>query len=364
MSRVRIGVIGCGAIAQIQHLPFLAELAEEFEVPVVCDVSPSLAEYVANWFHVPSFVTNYRQVLDSDVDAVLLCHTDPKTEVAVASLDAGKHLFIEKPLCYSLQESDAISAAAQRSGKVAQVGYVKLYEPAFEAAATVVASMDDIRFVQINHLHPSNSLHVRQFRTRHFDDVPDDARAKTQAARRAAMHDAIGDVPPHVERAFFTLSGSMIHDLYGLRALFGVPARVVSTDIWNEGSAITTTLEYPDGHRCVATWVDLPDLWDFHETLEVYGASKRVVVSYETGFSRGVSTVTIQEIDPDGRTVRIQPELEWESPFRRELRHFHRCIVEGETPRSPVASARDDIALIIDITRAYLSGSTLAPTPA
>jgi predicted dehydrogenase len=43
MSRVRIGVIGCGAIAQIQHLPFLGELAEEYEVGVVCDISPSLA---------------------------------------------------------------------------------------------------------------------------------------------------------------------------------------------------------------------------------------------------------------------------------------------------------------------------------
>ena len=55
MSRVRIGVIGCGAIAQIQHLPFLAELNEEYEVPVVCDISPALAEYVANRFRVPQY---------------------------------------------------------------------------------------------------------------------------------------------------------------------------------------------------------------------------------------------------------------------------------------------------------------------
>ena len=85
MKRVRIGVIGCGAIAQIQHLPFLSELAEEFEVAVVCDVSPSAAKYAAGMFHVPRHVTDYRDVLDSDVDAVLLCQTDPKTEVAVAS---------------------------------------------------------------------------------------------------------------------------------------------------------------------------------------------------------------------------------------------------------------------------------------
>jgi predicted dehydrogenase len=360
MKRVRIGVIGCGAIAQIQHLPFLSELAEEFEVAVVCDVSPSAAKYAAGMFHVPRHVTDYRDVLDSDVDAVLLCQTDPKTEVAVASFEAGKHVFIEKPMCFSLAEADAIITAARDSGKVGQVGYVKLYEPAFETARREVAVMDEVRFVQVNHLHPDNALHMRQFRTRRFDDVPGEAIERTQAARRAAVEAAIGESTEIVTRAFGLLSGSLIHDLYGLRVLFGVPNRVVSTEVWAGGRALSTILEYPQGHRCVTTWVDLPELWDFHETLEVYGGNKRVIVSYESGFSRGVSTVTIQEIDADGTSVRRMPELDWESPFRRELRRFHRCIATGETPRSPVASARDDIALIIDITKAYVQGGPVA----
>ena len=53
MTRVRIGVVGCGAVAQIQHLPFISELAEEFELVAVCDVSPSAAKYAAELFHVP-----------------------------------------------------------------------------------------------------------------------------------------------------------------------------------------------------------------------------------------------------------------------------------------------------------------------
>ena len=359
MTRVRIGVIGCGAIAQIQHLPFLTELAEEFEVAVVCDISRALAEHVADWFRVPACVTDYREVLDSDVDAVLLCHNDPKTEAVVASFNAGKHVLIEKPLCFSLDEYDAILAAAEGSGKVAQVGYVKLYEPAFDAAAEEVRGMDDIRLIQVNVLHPDNSLHIRQFRTRSFGDVPDHAVETMHSARKSAIRDAIGEAPPHVERAFILLSGSLIHDLYGLRVLFGLPNRVVSTEIWSEGGAFSTTLEYPQGHRCVATWVDLPELWDYHETLGVYTPAKRVSVSYATGFSRGVSTVTVQEVGTDGRTVSRQPEMDWESPFRRQLRHFHECITEGTYPRAPVTAAGDDISLIIDIARAYLSGGPI-----
>ena len=192
MDPVRIGVVGCGAIAQVQHLPFLTELAEEFEVAAVCDVSPSAVEYAARLFHVPNRFTDYRSMLDTDIDAVLMCHYDPKTEVAVASLDAGKHVFVEKPVCYSREEFAAIADAAQRSNKVAQAGYMKLYEPAYEMARPEIAEMDDIRFVQVNHLHPDNDLHVRQFRTRTFNDIPQDVIGRTRATRRLAERQAIG----------------------------------------------------------------------------------------------------------------------------------------------------------------------------
>ncbi len=360
MSRVRIGVVGCGAIAQVQHLPFLAELSEEFEVAMVCDASPSQAAYVADRFRIDRHVTDHREVLDSDVDAVLLCHSDPKTEVAIASLQAGKHAFIEKPICFSLEEADAIVDAADRSGRVVQAAYTKLFEPAFELAQKEVASIDGVRFVQVNHLHPNNELHVRQFRTRRFDDLPEAAIRQTREARDAARRAAIGDVPPHVQTAFFSLSGSMVHDLYCLRAMFGVPSRVVSTEIWADGRAYSTTLEYPEGHRCIATWVDLPELWDFHETLEVYGGDKRVIVKFGTGFSRTVSSLTVHEIDADGRTQRKETAVDWESPFRRELRHFHDSIVNGTPNRSPIETSRADVALVIDITKAYLSGAPVS----
>jgi predicted dehydrogenase len=320
----------------------------------VCDISAKAAEYVASRFKVPRHVTDYRDLLSSEVEAVLLCQSDPKTEAAAAVFEAGKHLFIEKPMCFSLQEANAIIAAQKRSGKVGQVGYMKVYDPAYELAKREVDEMENIRFVQVNHLHPDNSLHTRQFHVEHFDDYPEAALEAIQAARKAARHEAIGDVPEYVERAFHLLAGSMIHDLYGMRVMLGLPSRVVSTEIWSEGRAVTITFEYPNGARCVGTWVDLPHLWDFKETLEIYGDDKRVLVSYPTGFARGIlSTVTIQGIDANGLTYRKEPAIDWESAFVRELRHFHDCIVNAVPSRTSVESARDDIALIIDIIKRY-----------
>ena len=189
MKRLRIGVVGCGAIAQVHHLPNLAALDEQFEVTVVCDVSPLAAADAARRFHVPRHVTDWRDLLATDLDAVLLCHTDPKTEAAVATLDAGKHLFIEKPLCFSLAEIDAMIAAQCAAGTVAQAGYMKVYDPAFELAQRAVRDIDEIRFVQVNHLHPDNALHLRQFDIRRFDDYPADAVQRTGAARSAAVRD-------------------------------------------------------------------------------------------------------------------------------------------------------------------------------
>ena len=146
----------------------------------------------------------------------------------------------------------------------------------------------------------------------------------------------------------------MIHDLYGMRVMLGLPTQVVSTEIWRDGRAVTFTLAYPSGARCVATWVDLPHLWDFKETLEIYGDSKRVLLSYPTGFARGIlSSVTVHGIDARGTAYRVEPAIDWESAFVRELRHFHQCIVDGVPCRTPVASARDDVALIIDIIHCY-----------
>lgn len=351
---IRIGIVGCGAIAQVHHMPNLAELQDEFRVTCVCDVSAGAAQYVANRFHVPAWTTDHRQLLQGDVDAVLLCQSDPKTKVAVDVLNAGKHLFIEKPVCFSLQDLELMLNAQEAAGVVAQAGYMKVFDPAYEIARTEIATMQNIQYVQVNHLHPNNSLHVRQFKVESFGDVPTSAIEERSAERTRTLQQAIGDAPEHVQQAFFSLSGSMIHDLYTMRHALGVPTRVVSTDIWSGGRAYTTTLEYPAGFRLNASWIDLPDLWDFRETLEVYGDDKRVLVTYPTGFSRGIlATVTIQGVDQQGVTYRREPAIDWESAFIRELRHFHDCIANGAACRTPLEESRFDIELIINIVRAY-----------
>ena len=361
MSKIRMGIVGCGAIAQVQHMPNLAILHALYDVTWVCDISPGLAKWLADVFKVPNYTTDPHELLNADdVDAVILCHADPKTELVVAAFGAGKHVFVEKPMCFSLEEVDAICAAKAKAGTIGQVGYMKVYDPAFELAQQEVGDPGDIRFVQVNHLHPSNSLHLKQFELTYFDDLPPEAGPMRQEARKFALEQAIGQVSDEASKAFFTLAGSMIHDIYGLRILLGNPSCVVSTEIWQDGRAMTTILQYPSGARCVATWIDLPELWDFKETLEVHKDDKRVILGYPTGFSRGIlSTLDVQEVHANGSHGKRSPAIDWESPFVRELRHFYACVRDGESCRTSIEDARNDIALIIDITQAYVNGQSI-----
>ena len=110
MTRLRIGVIGCGEVAQIMHLPSLYQLDDLFTVTALCDVSNRVLQAVGDHWNVTNRYLDYRDLIaHADVDAVLVANPDAYHARAVlAAIAAGKHVLIEKPMCMTLQEADAI----------------------------------------------------------------------------------------------------------------------------------------------------------------------------------------------------------------------------------------------------------------
>jgi predicted dehydrogenase len=262
-------------------------------------------------------------------------------------------VLVEKPMCTTVREAEAMVAAAERAGVLLMVAYMKRHEPAYHFAQARVRDMTDVRFIQVNHLHPDNSLHTSEFKVHRFDDIPRAAIEKSNADQAALLAEALGELPPTEGRvrAYNLILGSMIHDLGNLHGLFGPPKRVLSAEIWLDGRAVSTTLDYGADLRAVASWVDLPELWAFKETLEVYGSRERVLVSFPTGFSRGLpSYVTLHGMDADATPWRR--EYAWhDNPFKLELQHFGECIRTGKPPLTPGRDAIDDIKLVGEIVR-------------
>jgi predicted dehydrogenase len=369
LARLKIGVIGCGAIAQIQHLPHLRELDDEFAIGGLADLSPKLLAYVGDQYGVPPErrFTDYRDLVRSDIDGVIVCPSGSHAAPSIAAAEAGKHILVEKPMCTTVAEAEAMVAAAERAGVILMVAYMKRHEPAYRFAQQHVQQMSDVRFIQVNHLHPDNNLHTAEFHVQRFDDIPPDVRAGWQAEQSGLIAQALGypdgsSVPPAIAHAYNLILGSLIHDIGNLHGLFGPPERVLSAEIWQDGRAVNCVLDYGQGRRAVVSWVDLPELWDFKETLEVYGSRERVLASFPTGFARGLpSYVTLHGMDPDSTPWRR--EYSWhDNPFKLELQHFGECIRSGQPPRTPGREAIDDIRLVGEIVSTYLRTSG-AETP-
>ncbi len=224
MGRIRVGVIGCGLIGQIMHLPHLKELHELFELRALCDVSPGTLKYVGDYYGVSKRFSDHRELLKEPVDAVVVLSADSHGQVIVDSLKAGKHVFTEKPMCFTLREADEILAAHKKAGTLCMVTYMKRYDPGFRYAQPLVQQMRDLQAIHITVLHPSEGNQIGHHDVRRVMDVPADVRAKLQADQDALIREVIGDFTPLERRVFANnLLSTLVHDINVLRGLSGDP---------------------------------------------------------------------------------------------------------------------------------------------
>ncbi|HVF10280.1 MAG TPA: Gfo/Idh/MocA family oxidoreductase [Abditibacteriaceae bacterium] len=137
MSKLRVGIVGGGGIAGA-HLPRLNERSDAVEVVGVSDLDVAIAAATAEKYGISRHVKDFHDFL-GDVDAVVICvPTLFHAEIAIDALNAGKHVFCEKPMARSLEQADAMIAAAQKSGATIQIGFVRQFDDEWMAFRTAV----------------------------------------------------------------------------------------------------------------------------------------------------------------------------------------------------------------------------------
>ncbi|HEX8695233.1 MAG TPA: Gfo/Idh/MocA family oxidoreductase [Longimicrobium sp.] len=145
---VRVGVIGVGSLG-FHHARILREVAGA-EVAGVFDVDPQRTAAVASELGVTGFGS--REELLAAVDAaVVAVPTTAHAEVALASLDAGVHLLVEKPIAPSLEEADRVVARAEERGLLVATGHVERFNGALRACEQY---LEEPRFVESHRLAP------------------------------------------------------------------------------------------------------------------------------------------------------------------------------------------------------------------
>ena len=366
MERIRVGIIGCGEVAQINHLPSLGFLNDLFEVTALSDVSRRVLEGVGKQYGVTRRFLDYRDLVkDAEVDAVLV--TTPHayhTEQTLSALAHGKHVLVEKPMAMTLEDADKIIEAQKRSGLTVQVGYMRRYATAFEEAVARVKQMDGVHLARVHDVIGKNALLIAPTsKVIRGKDISQQVMDEGKRLTEQKLLEALGEAPQEIKIAYNLLLGLSTHDLSAMRELLGTPKGVLYAAQRVGGLYLTAAFDYGDFVCGFETGIDAIPRFDCY--LEVYGKSQFLRVDYQTPYVRHLATkLSVVTAVPDSELHQETVQPAFEDNFTREWRAFYKNVTTGGAPKTSPEDYRHDLELFGHMMEKIRSDTLLEPVSA
>jgi predicted dehydrogenase len=354
-ERLRVGVIGCGLIAQVMHLHYLRELADRFEIVALCDVSEELVHACAADYGMPRTFARWQDLLAAPLDAVLILTSGSHAPIAIATAAAGKHMLIEKPMCFSVAEGQAMIEAARRAGVTLMVGYNKRYDPAYRRLSDEFRSLSNLRLLQVTTLESPLQPYVAHYRLHRAQSLEPDMARAFEADNQVRITAAIGEADPLTRRAYhLVLLDTMVHEFNAVRGVLGEPDSLDFVDIRENG--LTMVLRF-GAVECIIAWVDLPGIARYEMELAFYAPERRLTLSFPSPFLRSMPTLlTVEGGDPSSPQAWSNEQVvSYAESFKEELIHFHDCVTSGRPPLTSGDDALRDIALCEAVADTHLT---------
>ncbi len=316
----RVGLVGLGYwgrnLARVFH--------ELGALAAVCDADEAARQRIAERYPGLSATTDFGDLLDAGVDAVVIASPPPThAPLAQQSLEAGKDVYVEKPLCHDLAEAEALRTLAAERQRVLMTGHLLRYHPAFVAL---------LHGIESNRLGPVRYLEAR----------------RQNLGKVYTERDVLWNFAPH--------DVSLVLAAAGHRLPITVAAqthRVLSPAV---ADAATLTLRFtdPDASATIhASWVSVQK----EARLTVLGESGSAAFDDTQDWPEKVCWYDGHNAVQDGRSGRaglpepaFEPLAEGE-PLRAEAEHFLECCRTRATPRTGADEARRVIA-VLDAARA------------
>jgi predicted dehydrogenase len=322
----RFGLIGLGYWGP-NYARVLNEL-HETELVAACDLSEDATSFIRDRYPQARTTRDAADLLSADdIDAVIIA-TPTKTHfpLALAALQAGKHVLCEKPLARTTAECDELIAAANESGAVLFVGHTFIYNPAVRRMRTLVENGEVGRVLYCHS-------------------------ARTGLGPFRADVNALWDLAPHDVSIFLYLMGRDPVSVWAVGQSF---LRTQHEDVvflyvrFDDDSMAAAHLSWLDpykvrrltlvGDRRMLVFDDVSS----DEKLKIFdrGASYEAV-SVE---ARGAEFGEFKAIVRDG-DIHV-PKLQASEPLKEQVRHFVDCCVNGATPETGARSGRNVIAVL------------------
>ena len=351
---VRVGVVGGGLVAQAEHLPYLSALRDRFTLAALAEPSATVREALGARYGIVGLHADHRALLDAGgLDAVVVCSpAGAHAETVIDALASGLHAFVEKPMCITVADADAIIAARDRAGKIVQVGTMKRFDPAVETLLeSLPPTSEDLRYVSVVVNDPEFEPFFEPGDIVRGADVPRGLIEATRRAEAEQVESAVGAGDEDTVRAFSeSFLGSLLHDLNVVHAALErlgepLPAEVVGGDWWNGGRAVYGALRLQNGARVDGTWIQLLETFEYRETIQLMFAEEVHSLEFPSPWLKQHPT-RYRRSRRNGRVDDVREVNAYDESFARELRHFHDCIVNGTPCRTPPEGARLDIDVL------------------
>lgn len=351
MRKVRLGYIGCGFMAQRVHLPNFTSLPS-CEVVALAELRPQLGAKVQSRFGIPSLYRDHQELLaDPSVEAVAVSAAYAvQGEIAREALQAGKDVFMEKPMAVSVAQADAILESAKHAGKRLMVGYMKRYDTGNELAKARIdefketGELGDITYMR-NHGYGGDWIAGL--------DTPFDTTDEPMPTPPSARPEWL---PDEFVKPYIGYLQQYTHNVNLLRFLLdaGDDVHVRAVDLDDDGSTGVVVLDIAGTRALLETgWIS-HFRWDEHT--QVYFRDGWVKTWAPPLLLRQVAAeVEVYKAGDEQVFSRPIPQPSWSWSYMREAEHFLHCLQTDEPFRSSGEDTRTDVRLFEEIYRQFLT---------
>jgi UDP-N-acetylglucosamine 3-dehydrogenase len=285
MKKLGVAVIGTGFWGR-NHARVYKEL-EETELLAICDIDPERAKNVAKQFGVDAYTGPGKMLKREDIKAVSVCTWSTSlAKTALAALNAGKHVLVEKPMATNVRQAQKLLETAEKEGLHITIGFLMRFIPGIQ--------------------------HIKKA----IEDRTIGGLVCAAAKRVSQWPERVGDVG--------VVKDTAIHDVDIVRYLFNedpvaVYAKTGSMKHKKFEDYAQIMLTFEDGK---SAFIESNWLTPYKtRTLIVTGSSAILKLDYIT-----------QELTIEDAKQTLQPRYQWQEPLKLELRHFANCILDKEKP--------------------------------
>lgn len=333
-DQIRCAVLGLGRLGYF-HAKHLVSEVQGAELAAVCDPMKGKAEACAKELGIAKWTENPNDLLEDEaIDAVIIVTpTSTHAEMITKAAENGKHIFVEKPLTLSLEESKEVMKKIEETGVICQVGFMRRFDPAYADAKRRIDAGEIGSPIYYKGFTRDQGAPPAEF-IKHSGGLFIDCSIHDYDIARYLMNAEVTSVSGHgriLKHPFMEVCGDVDQALTYLE--------------FDSGAAgdVEASRNSPYGHDIRA---------------EIIGTTGSILVG-----TLRKSHVTV--LTESGSSYEIIPDFQarFKDAYRLELEHFAECVKKGKTPIVTDVDATINLEIGIAATESFKTGRPVKLTP-